>query len=284
MDAWLRRQSPAALLVAGLGVIAGVGYVDVATGPELTPILGYLLPIVPVAWYAGTRPAAILAGAGALAALLAEVFAPGGHVHGLVLVWNAAMRLAELLLVAWLVARWRAADERARELERTDPLTGAVNVRALYGLAAVEIARARRYRHPFTVAFIDLDEFKVVNDRLGHGAGDAVLRTVARALSAVLRVSDVVARVGGDEFVVLLPETGTAPARLAIEKLRQAIAGIVPAHGWRLTASIGVATYLVPPESVDALVGIADQLMFVAKQNGKNAVNHETRNEAPALP
>src|SRR5207244_4002512 len=128
------------------------------------------------------------------------------------------------------------------------------------------------------------DEFKVVNDRLGHGAGDAVLRTVARALSAVLRVSDVVARVGGDEFVVLLPETGTAPARLAIEKLRQAIAGIVPAHGWRLTASIGVATYLVPPESVDALVGIADQLMFVAKQNGKNAVNHETRNEAPALP
>src|SRR5437879_13853781 len=126
------------------------------------------------------------------------------------------MRLAELLLVAWLVARWRAADERARELERTDPLTGAVNVRALYGLAAVEIARARRYRHPFTAAFIDLDEFKVVNDRLGHGAGHAVLRTVARALSAVLRVSDVVARVGGAGVVLVLPEPRNAQGRRAI--------------------------------------------------------------------
>src|SRR2546428_9402059 len=108
------------------------------------------------------------------------------------------MRLAELLLVAWLVARWRAGDDRARELARTDPLTGAVNVRALYGLAAVEIARARRYRHPFTVAFIDLDEFKVVNDRLRHGAGEAVLRTAGRGHSAVVRVSDALSPVGGD--------------------------------------------------------------------------------------
>src|SRR2546428_11992872 len=104
------------------------------------------------------------------------------------------MRLAELLLVAWLVARWRAGDDRARELARTDPLTGAVNVRALYGLAAVEIARARRYRHPFTVAFIDLDEVKVLNDLLEHGAGDQQLCTDARPLSPVLRASAAVAR------------------------------------------------------------------------------------------
>jgi len=147
----------------------------------------------------------------------------------------------------------------------------------------VEIERARRYQHPFTVAFIDLDEFKLVNDRLGRTAGDAVLRIVARAISAVTRASDVVARVGGDEFVVLLPETGTAPARLAIDKLRHAVSGIVPAHGWRLSASIGVATYLVAPESVDVLVGTADQLMSAAKRSGKNTVSHETQNEAAAL-
>src|SRR5439155_130854 len=85
----------------------------------------------------------------------------------------------------------------------------------------------------------------------------------------VTRASDVVARVGGDEFVVLFPETGTAPARLAIEKVRQAVSGIVPAHGWRLSASIGVATYLVAPESVDVLVGTADHLMSAAKRSAR---------------
>ena len=98
-----------------------------------------------------------------------------------------------------------------------------------------------------------------------------------------LAAVEIVARVGGDEFVVLLPETGTAPARLAIDKLRHAVSGIVPAHGWRLSASIGVATYLVAPESVDVLVGTADQLMSAAKRSGKNTVSHETQNDPVVL-
>ena len=170
-----------------------------------------------------------------------------------------------------------------RAAARRDGLTGARNARAFYEVAEAEIARARRYTHPFSVAYLDLDDFKLVNDRLGHLAGDAVLRSVARALSGVVRSSDVVARLGGDEFVVLLPEASAAPARLATEKLRGALAEVVPAHGWRMTASIGVATFLVPPESVDELLAAVDRLMYRAKQAGKNGVAHETRNEAPAV-
>jgi diguanylate cyclase (GGDEF)-like protein len=278
----LRGRSRTSLLVAGLGVVAGVGYLDVLTGPDLTPVLFFLLPIVVVAWYAGRGPGTVVATGGALAWLIADALTHGSYAHTLIPYWNVALRAAALVLVAWLVAGLRRVVERAREIARTDALTGVANVQAFYTLAATEIARARRYRHPFTIAFLDLDDFKTVNDRLGHSAGDAVLRTVARAIVSVMRASDIVARVGGDEFVVLLPETGTAPARLAIEKLRQAVSGLVPAHGWRLTASIGVATYLVPPESVDVLVGTADQLMFAAKRNGKNAVSHETQNAATA--
>src|SRR5439155_410830 len=153
----------------------------------------------------------------------------------------------------------------------------------LYLAPVALVAWDRRYRHAFSVVYIDLDEFKLVNFRLGHEAGDAVLRSVARGLTGVVRASDVVARIGGDQFVVLLPEAGAAAARLTAEKLRQALSAVVPAHGWRITASIGVATFLVPPESVDALLAAADRLMYQAKQTGKNTVAHETQNEAPAL-
>ncbi len=260
-----------------------LGYLDFVTGPDLTPIIFYLIPVVPVAWYAGRRAGAVVAAAGGIAWLLSDVLTHGRYAHPAIPYGNTGMRLTVLLLAAWAVARLRRSLDRERALARTDHLTEVANHLAFYERAAVEIARARRYRHPFTVAFVDLDEFKVVNDRLGHRAGDAVLRSVAKAISAVMRRSDVVARLGGDEFVVMLPETGSAPARLAIQKLQQALSQVVAGHGWRITASIGVATYLVPPESVDVLVGDADALMYKAKHGGKNAVAHETRNEAPAV-
>jgi diguanylate cyclase (GGDEF)-like protein len=282
LDARLARLPVAVLVTVGLVMVAGLGWVDVVTGPELTPLVFYLAPVVLVAWYAGRWPGALVAAAGALAWMLADALSQGDYSHWSIPYWNAMLRLAALVLVSEAVARLRLAHARERELARSDALTGAPNARAFYELAGAEITRARRYTHPFSVAYLDLDDFKLVNDRLGHLAGDAVLRSVARALTAVLRSSDVVARLGGDEFVVLLPEAGAAPARLAIEKVRQALADVVPAHGWRLTASIGVATFLVPPESVDQLLAAVDRLMYRAKQGGKNGVAHETQNEASA--
>jgi diguanylate cyclase (GGDEF)-like protein len=270
------------LVIAGLALVAGLGYVDLATGPELTPVLLYVAPVALVAWYAGRAPGALIACAAGLAWLLADAVSHGEYAHAAVPYWNGALQLVALLVVSEAVARLRAATAREGELARADPLTGVANLRSFYDVAAAEIARAGRYRHPFTVVYLDLDGFRLVNDRLGHVAGDAVLRSVARAVAGVLRASDLVARAGGDEFVILLPETGSAAARLAVEKLRGALSDVVPAHGWRMTASIGVATYLVPPDTVDALIGAPDRLMDSAKHSGGNAVAHETQNQAAA--
>ncbi len=277
-DGWLRRQSKARFAIAGCVLVVGLGYLDYATGPDISPVVFYLIPILLIAWYAGRGPGALMAVASALVSLLADALTGEHYPHPAIPYWNGVARLAAFFVVSYTVSALRASIDREKELARTDPLTGVGNVRAFHEGATAELARARRYQHPFTIAYIDLDEFKVVNDRLGHSAGDAVLRTVANAISGALRQSDVVARMGGDEFAILLPETGAAPARLAIQKLRQALSEIVAAHGWRITASIGVATYLTPPDAVDEIVRSADTLMYAAKNGGKNAVEHTTFN------
>src|SRR5437764_203977 len=210
--AWPARLPAAVLVIAGLVMVAGLGWVDFVTGPDLTPLVFYVAPVVLVSWYAGRWPGAIIACAAGLAWMLADALAQHDYSDWSIPYWNAALRLAALVLVSEALARLRLAHARERELARSDVLTGAPNARAFYEVAEAEIARPRRYTHPFSVAYLDLDDFKLVNDRLGHLAGDAVLRSVARALSGVVRSSDVVARLGGDEFVVLLHSAGGAPA------------------------------------------------------------------------
>src|SRR3989449_808254 len=199
---------PWAIVVAGLVAVAGLGYLDFATGPELTPLPFYLAPVVVVTWFAGRRPGLGVAGVATVAWLLTDALTHGDYAHGSIPYWNGLLRLGALAFVAETVARLRAADARGRDEARADPRTGVANLRAFYQLADAEITRARRYPHAFSVAYIDLDEFKLVNFRLGHEAGDAVLRSVARALTGVLRARDGVARVGGGPFVVLLPAGG----------------------------------------------------------------------------
>jgi diguanylate cyclase (GGDEF)-like protein len=111
----------------------------------------------------------------------------------------------------------RSAMEREKEAARTDSLTGAMNSRAFGELATAELHRARRYERPFTIAYVDIDDFKAVNDRFGHSSGDTLLRLVAETMKHNSRAVDVIARVGGDEFVILFPETGPGPAHVVTQ-------------------------------------------------------------------
>ncbi len=150
----------------------------------------------------------------------------------------------------------------------------------------MEINRARRYDRPFTVVCIDLDNFKTVNDCFGHSTGDMILRSVARTLQENIRVTDTLARLGGDEFAILLPETGRSVAETILRKVRKINLDIMRRHGWPVTLSIGVVTFARPPSTVDETLRKADQLMYAAKNSGKNSIRYEICGvkDWPAMP
>jgi diguanylate cyclase (GGDEF)-like protein/PAS domain S-box-containing protein len=162
---------------------------------------------------------------------------------------------------------------REEEIARIDPLTQVANRRAFYELGEAELARARRYRHPLTFVCIDLDNFKRVNDTLGHTTGDAVLVSVAGALRRELRVTDILARMGGDEFAVILPETDPQSARVVLEKLYAGLLATIGANDWEVTFSIGAASFFVPPGSLEEALRFADDTMYSVKNQGKNGVS-----------
>jgi two-component system cell cycle response regulator len=167
--------------------------------------------------------------------------------------------------------------EDARRMATTDALTGLLNRRAF--VEAVERERARSDRHvfPMSLLLLDVDHFKRINDAHGHGCGDAVLQGVARVLESVARRSDFVGRWGGEEFVVALPQTGEAGARVAAERLRRALAAAThtgpqaESPSLQVTGSIGIASSEAP-WSIDALIGAADEAMYAAKSRGRNRV------------
>ncbi|RTL39521.1 MAG: diguanylate cyclase [Burkholderiales bacterium] len=198
---------------------------------------------------------------------------------------DVGLMVEATLLALALGARMRVqeqARERAEELARTDPLTGLLNRRAFRELASSAHAAAERRDRPLSLLLLDLDHFKAINDTHGHAAGDAALRAVGALLRSTARVSDLCARWGGEEFLLLLPETDHAEARAFAERLRQAVWDIVLTHDGRpigMTASLGVAQRQ-PQQSLDALIAAADAALYAAKEAGRNRVECEVIDRA----
>jgi diguanylate cyclase (GGDEF)-like protein len=178
-----------------------------------------------------------------------------------------ALMLLTLVLARPLLRAFRWTEEQASEA-RIDSLTGLANRRALEEVLAAEISRAQRFKHELAVVLLDLDHFKETNDSFGHAAGDVMLRAVSVLLTTLARQGDTVARWGGEEFVVVLPETDLGGARRFAERLRRTIEAQTIGE-MRTTSSCGVATML-PEDTVEDLLGAADQALYRAKSNGRN--------------
>ena len=257
-----------------VSLVPVIGVIHYRTGVDLELHPFFLLPIIAATWY-GSPAAGTLTGLFALSVWVGAEWVLTGSAAAGPLIFNGLVRLSVFLIVVFTVTRWKAALMRESVLSRTEALTGLPNRRAFLERAAVELARARRYRHPTTVLFFDLDAFKTVNDRFGHEAGDQVLRVVAGVLRAHTRPVDVCTRLGGDEFAVLLSETGAGGARAFADLLRRRLLDAMQLHGWPVTFSIGVATFVTPPEDVEQILSRADALMYAVKERGRDGLRAE---------
>ncbi len=270
------RSLPMIMLIAlGSLIIGGTVYIDHATGQNLSSLSLYLAPVSFFIWFT-TRRIGALVSVLCAAIWFIENAGDKAHVfHSEISYLNMSIELVFFFLVTLLLSSLKEALGINEELARVDALTGAVNRRAFYDLAGREIARLERYKHPFTVAYMDIDNFKVINYKFGHRAGDQLLRSVADTVRKNLRKLDIVSRFGGDEFTILLPETGAEAAQAVLSRMRNVLLNIMEANKWPVTFTFGTVTFIKPPTSVEEMVKKVGSLMYSGKDSGMNTIEQE---------
>jgi diguanylate cyclase (GGDEF)-like protein len=271
MIGWLLRRSSAWIMCAGIVLAGLVAILNYFSGSEYSVGIFYLVPIFLVSWGVGTWAGLLLCGLCAGLWMSADFASGLQYSSPYVPIWNTMLRLGLLVGTTFMVDRLRNARDIQALLARVDATTGIPNRRAFLEISERECRKTHRNRRPVTIAYIDLDNFKSVNDDLGHAEGDSVLRTVGRVIQENIRQTDVIARLGGDEFALMLPETGLAGAKVLLVKLQSRLANAMEKHNWPVTFSIGCITF-ARPVSIEEMIGRADSLMYRVKQGGKDAI------------
>ena len=251
-----------------------LGIFDFLIGPELSFSVFYTGPIMLAGWYGGKRVGAALVFLSASIRLSADLAAGSVYSSWMIPIWNTLVRLVFFILILWLLLIVREKLALEESLADTDPLTGLSNRRFFMEQLEREHARVKRYPEPFTVAYFDLDNFKYVNDTMGHDAGDELLVTVSDTLLANIRDVDFAARLGGDEFAVLFPLLEQDKAQAVLGKLHEQLLGAMNERSWPVTFSIGAITFADVAESSRDMVKKVDDLMYTVKKSGKNNIRH----------
>ncbi len=272
LDALFDEKTAFQITLVSLVLVAVLAVIDYFTGYEMSFSIFYLVPTAFATWYGGLRRGIFLATVSATVWFLVDRL--DGHLYSRAFVpyWNAGVRFMFFMVTVQLLATIKVQLQRERVMARIDGLTGVMNGRAFREAAQPILRIATRYRRPIVMGYIDIDNFKGVNDTLGHTEGDRVLRTVSAILLGQVRRADLLGRMGGDEFAFLLPETTVSGATTMFQNLREKLLSEVRDAGWPIGFSIGVAVFHSAPSTIDEAIRLADALMYRVKNGGKNTI------------
>lgn len=263
------------IFLMGICGSVAIGVLEMNTGNEISFAILYLIPISLVSWFTNGWYGFVVALTSSVMWLIFDLRMFPEHGPAIAY-WNGAMRLGFYAIVSFLLSALEESYRRERALARIDRSTGAANGRYFFEMAENEVSRSKRYGGPITIVYMDIDNFKSINDHFGHRIGDELLRHVAETMKEHVRDSDAVARLGGDEFAILLPETKKDSADAVIYKVHDNLLQAMEKKNWPVTFSIGAVTFLQAPDSADEMIGKADELMYSVKNTGKNRVKHIT--------
>ena len=264
-------------VILGMGVLLLsilIGYFDWKSGSDFSFSLFYIIPPSIAAWFLARNYTIFVSVFNIIIWQWVDIVSnriPQSLPEN---IWNLASRLVILVLVGLLLHSLRNALEREKVLSSKDDLTNVLNARSFGNRLDDELARAIRYSRPLTLAFLDVDDFKLVNDTYGHKVGDQVLQEMADVMSQSIRKNDAIGRLGGDEFSIILIETGLAEARSIITSLQKTINDVIKANNWPISISIGVISCVMMYCDSDRLIHFADQIMYSVKEDSKGSVKY----------
>lgn len=257
--------------IVAVAMIAALGWLRVHTVAQYAFASAAILPVLLVTWAGGLRHGLAISFLAIVMWVAADLLAELPSDTVWVPFFNGLTRFAIFSLVVYLAVSLRTLLQRERDQAMTDALTALPNRRAFFSAGEAETIRALRYGHPLAIIFIDLDNFKSLNDNRGHNVGDAALKAVASALRGALRATDTVARLGGDEFALIFPEISQTAATETGNKVHSRLSAALEPYP-PVGASVGVAWFQAATGDFETMMIAADDLMYAMKGAGKGGV------------
>ncbi|MCS4503674.1 hypothetical protein KBTX_02752 [wastewater metagenome] len=268
----LARLGTVGVMSLALAGVALIGVLDYVTGYEVSVSEFYLAPVALAAWYKGRLATVIIAALCCTSWYVADTAAGRQPAPEAIAVWNTVVRLVFFVITGVLLDALRTSFNAQRQLARVDGLTGLLVRRAFNDQLRRDLALARRHSDPITLAYIDVDDFKLLNDSRGHAEGDRLLWSIGDTLTRSLRASDAAGRLGGDEFALILPRTDAGGAKQLINRLNATLHEVFTSNDWDVGCSIGVVTLRNTRMYPEAAMTTADALMYDVKHHGKGTV------------
>lgn len=251
-------------------LVGFIGIIDFITGYQISFSIFYLIPIMWIAWVIGRKHGIIIACLSAIVWYEADILAQHIYSHPVIPIWNAFMRFTVFIIIVVVLSALKNALEREKRFARLDHLTQVANFRSFVDKLEAEIVRSRRYQHVFSLAYLDLDNFKIVNDKFGHEEGNKLLQETASLIQKEIRKTDLLGRLGGDEFAILMPETDQTSAREVLNRIKAKFMLEMQKKNYPVSMSIGCITVYDASATADDIIKKADSLMYMVKSSSKD--------------